>query len=80
MHTLTHDVVTDASCTLPRSVSGDPALARRCQRVERITFAALVLAMLAFAASSAQPGNALVHALPIPTHEMPSPGQFGWPI
>jgi len=80
MHTLTHAAVTDASRTLPRRVAGDPALARRCQRAERITFAALVLAMLAFAASGAHPGNAHFHALPIPTHETLSAGQFGWPI
>lgn len=72
--------MTAAPRTLPRTVRAHPDLARRCRRAERIAFAAVALAMLVFAGSGVQPGNVHFHAVPIPTHETPSAGQFGWPI
>jgi hypothetical protein len=57
MKTLTPCHMTAATRTLPRTVRADPYLARRCRRAERITFAAVALAILVFAGSGVRPGS-----------------------
>jgi hypothetical protein len=73
METLTPCDVTAATRMPPRTVRADPHLARRCRRAERITFAAVALAMLVFAGSGVQPGSAYLETPPV---ESPA---YGWP-
>jgi hypothetical protein len=73
MKTLTPCHMTPATRMLPRTVRADPDLMRRCQRAERITFAAVALAMLVFAGSGVQPGSAYLEP---PPAEAPV---YGWP-
>jgi hypothetical protein len=73
MKSLTPCHMTAATRMLPRTVRADPDLMRRCRRAERITFAAVALAMLVFAGSGAQPGSA---HLETPPAEAPA---YGWP-
>ena len=73
MKTLTPCHMTAATRTLPRPVRADPHLARRCRRAERITFAAVALAMLVFAGSGVQPGSAYLETPPAEALA------YGWP-
>jgi hypothetical protein len=73
MKTLTPCHMTTATRKLPRTVRADQDLARRCRRAERITFAAVALAMLVFAGSGVQPGSAYLEP---PPAEAPA---YGWP-
>jgi hypothetical protein len=73
MKTLTPCHMTTATRMLSRTIRADLDLARRCQRAERITFAAVALAMLVFAGSGVRPGSAYLEK---PLAEAPA---YGWP-